>query len=151
MIRLCPSFLVASLLVLAGCGVQTMTPDYAINVAPQTPGSSYVAQPPACPSFVNVQANPFDSQPDPQFGCATARNLALMVEKPEDLLQGRDIGLASGITTAGAVVRYNNDQTRGLIYLAPSPDNSVDVTSHSTASSGLSGETPPASPSGSGK
>jgi pilus assembly protein CpaD len=124
-----------------------MTPDYAINVAPTPDG--YAAQPPACPSFITQEASPFDSQPNPQFGCATARNMAIMVEQPHDLLAGRDIGPASGVTADGAVVRYNNNQTRGLIDLGTSPDTSAAVTTAPTAASGMSGETPPASPSGS--
>ncbi|MGE3622714.1 MAG: CpaD family pilus assembly lipoprotein [Bdellovibrionales bacterium] len=101
-----------------------------------------MALPPACPRWSDNNVHFFDNQPLPQFGCADARNLAMMVEKPEDLLRGRDMGPASGVLTSGSIMRYNNNQTRGLIWFTPTPQNSVDATSAPTATSAMTGETP---------
>jgi type IV pilus biogenesis protein CpaD/CtpE len=103
------------LLALAACGPITPAPDYAIRVAPNPDGSGYTAIPPTCQRWSDDDLNFFDNQPQPEFGCADARNLALEVERPEDLLQGRDPGPANGVTTAGTIVRYNNNLTRGLL------------------------------------
>jgi len=124
-------------------------PDYTIRVEPATDGQGFVALPPPCPAWTDNPATTLDNQPLPQFGCADARNLALMVDRPEDLLQGRPLGPASGVTAAGTIIRYENNQTRGLIYISPSSDNSIDVTSAPSANSGLTGESPPSPSSGS--
>jgi len=131
---------------LGGCGI-TPAPDYAIKVMPTPDGSGYVAIPPECPRWSDNDLNFFDNQPLPQFGCATTRNLALMVDRPEDLLQGRNLGPANGVTTAGSIVRYNNNQTRGLLYPGASSDDSIEATTAPTAASSMSGETPAAAPS----
>lgn len=141
-------FLVAlGLLGLNGCGPITPAPDYTIKVVPTAEG--YAAIPPACPRWSDNGVDFTDNQPLPQFGCADARNLAMMVDRPEDLLQGRDSGPANGVTTAGSIVRYNNNQTRGLLYIAPTSDNGIDATTASTGASSMSGETPAATPSSS--
>jgi type IV pilus biogenesis protein CpaD/CtpE len=107
--------------------------------------------PTECPAWSYNDINLLDNKPLPQFGCATARNLALMVDRPQDLLEGRPSGNASGVLAAGSILRYNNNQTRGLVYIAPQSDNSVDATTAPSATSALSGETPPASPAAAGK
>jgi len=132
------AFALAALL-LAGCGAPTLTPDYTVKVA-TTPDGKLVAIPPPCPSWSQYQRNVFDNQPDPQFGCATARNLAAMVDNPEDLLQAHKLGPARGITTAGSILRYDRDQTRGLIYPSSSVDTSVDTTTAPTSASPLNGD-----------
>jgi hypothetical protein len=142
MMRFAGLILVTSVLGLAGCGPTTPSPDYAIRVVPSSDGRSAMAIPPDCPRWSDNENNFFDNQPFPQFGCADARNLAAMVERPEDLLHGRELGPASGVLTAGSIVRYNNNQTRGLLSPSQQPDNSVDVTTAPSANSGLTGETP---------
>jgi len=129
---------------LNGCSA-TPTPDYTIRVTPATSGQAAVAILPSCPRWSDNDLDFFDNQPQPQFGCADARNLAVMVERPEDLLQGRPSELANGVTSAGSILRYNGNQTRGLIGLSQQPDTVIDATSASTAASSLSGETPPSS------
>jgi len=141
-------FLLASgLLVLCGCEWTTPTepnPDLAIQVAPSPDGMGYVAIPPDCPAWSDNPAVTFDNQPLPQFGCANTRNLAIMVDRPEDMLQGRDPGTTSGVTAAGATARYNNNQTRGLI--DPSSNSSqTSVTTAPTPSSALTGDAPSSS------
>ena len=137
-----PTLLTVSLLLgLGACDSITPTPDYAIKVSPTADGG-YAAVPPQCPRPADNDLNFFDNQPLPQFGCANARNLALEIERPEDLIKGRESGPASGVTTSGSILRYYNNQTRGLLYLSPQPDTSVDVTSAPSASSGLTAKSP---------
>ena len=129
---------------LAACGPITPAPDYTVGVAPTADGSHMVALAPDCPSWSSNDINFFDNQPLPQFGCANARNLALMVDQPSDLLTGRPSGNPSPVTTAGTILRYNNNQTRGLVALSVSPDSAVDATTAPVSASALTGETPPA-------
>jgi len=141
MIMRLPIILVSlAVLLLAACSSPyppTPKPDYTIRVI-QTP-NGMVAVPPPCPSWVNDTSNPYDNQPLPQFGCANARNLAMMVERPEDLTQGRPLGPTSGVTSVGSMVRYNNNQTRGLIWTGQEP-NQMSATTASTATSAMTGE-----------
>lgn len=115
----------------------TLHPDYRIAVLPTAQGS--VAIPPRCPSWNTEISDPFDNQPAPQFGCADARNLAAMVENPNDLVQGRALGDARGVTEVGAIRRYDNNQTRGLITPAAEVSQ-VGATTSSTATSSLTGD-----------
>lgn len=116
----------------------TPTPDYTIHVT-QTPAGPFAIAP-KCLDMTSATANPYDNQPLPQFGCANARNLAMMVERPNDLVQGRDFGDGSGVLAVGAMRRYYNNQTRGLIDLQSSPDLSVAATTAPTASSSMTGD-----------
>jgi hypothetical protein len=135
-------------LALAGCTIYDPTPkpDYTIRVMP-SPGGM-VAIPPTCPSYATAVKDPYDNQPMPQFGCANARDLALMIEKPEDLVGGRSMGDASGVTTVGAVRRYYNNQTRGLLWTGTDP-NQLSNTTAPTPSSAITGEIPPSASSSS--
>lgn len=138
--RLYPALITLSLIALTACDpyVSTPTPDYSIRVM-KTP-EGMVAIPPTCPSYATDISDPYDNQPQPQFGCATARNLAMMTERPSDLVDPRTLAPTSGVPMVGAMFRYNNNQTRGFIYPVSSPDSAVDVTTMSTAASSISGD-----------
>jgi hypothetical protein len=132
---------VLSLAALSACGdpyPPTLNPDYTIRVM-NTP-DGMVAIPPTCPDNVNYVTDPYDNQPMPQFGCASARNLAMMTERPEDLVHPRELGPTPGTPMVGAIFRYNNNQTRSLIYLQASPTDAVDITTMSTATSAITGD-----------
>jgi hypothetical protein len=131
------------LLLLAGCD-GTPKPDYTIHVVPSEQGM--VAVPPTCPSWVTDIQDPFDHQPYPQFGCSTAQDLAMMVERPEDLVAGRNLGDTRGVPMVGAIRRYDNNQTRGLIWTSSDP-NQTATTTAPTASSSLTGDVTGASSS----
>lgn len=135
-----PLFLALGLLALTACQDMfspTARPDFSIRVTPTAAGS--VATAPTCPSWNDETVNPFDNQPLPQFGCATARNLADMVENPNDIVEGRTMGYERGVASVGAVRRYDNNQTRGLIM--PSSDTSQSATTTSpTSSSSIVGD-----------
>lgn len=128
------------LLLLTGCE-PTLRPDYRIAVMPTPEGM--VAIPPECPSWTTEATNPFDGQPVPQFGCAHARNLAIMVEHPEDLIQGRDLGSADANAAANAVGAYRNGQTRGLIDPGKSASQPAVTTATPASASSSSGGTSP--------
>jgi len=125
----------------------TATPNYTIGV--QSTPQGMVAIAPECLNWTANIENPYDNQPIPQFGCASARNLAFMVERPDDLIQGREIGTSSGVMAVGAMRRYENNQTRGILDPSTAPDSSLAVTSAPTASSSLSGGMPSGSAGGS--
>lgn len=124
------------LLALTGCEdfyVSTLRPDYTIRVTPTPQGS--VATAPECPSWNDAGVNPFDNQPLPQFGCANARNLADLVENPDDLVEGRTMGKERGVTLVGSIRRHDNNQTRGLILPTAETSQAATTTSSGAASS----------------
>ena len=127
-------------LALTACEVAyppTLRPNNTILVVPSANGA--VAIPPTCAEWDKESVNPYDNQPLPQLGCATARNLADMVERPEDLIEGRALAKTRGVTMVGAVRRYDNNQTRGLI--SPSAEVSqAAATTAPTAASNLTGD-----------
>jgi pilus assembly protein CpaD len=49
----------------------------------------YVAVPPDCPDWSENLARDPQNMPSPNMGCATQRNLAAMIDKPEDLIHPR--------------------------------------------------------------
>jgi len=106
----------------------TPRPDYTIHVVSLPAGR--VAIPPTCLKWSEATTDPYDNQPLPQLGCATARNLALMVERPDDLVHGRELGPERGVHAVGTIRRYDNDQTRGLI----DPQSGTDSVAASTTS-----------------
>lgn len=139
------TFIAFGLLALVACEdpyTPTPRPDYTIRVVPTTqqgPSQGSIAVPPTCPSWNTEVVDPYDDQPLPQFGCADARNLALMIDNPNDLVKGRPLGEARGVQAVGTIRRYDNNQPRGLIM--PGADgSSAAITTAPTASSTLSGD-----------
>jgi hypothetical protein len=133
------TFILLGCVMLAACTdpyTPTARPDYSIRVVPSNHGS--VAVPPACENWTTSVTDPYDNQPLPQFGCANARNLALMVERPDDLVKGRDLGPANGVTAAGAVYRYDANEPRGLMWTGQDP-NQVGNTTAPTPASKITG------------
>lgn len=138
--RLSSKFFLLSVLSLTACQVYQPTPkpDYTIQVIPTAKGMTAI--PPTCPNWATDITDPYDNQPVPQFGCATARNLAMMTENPEDLVKGRDLGETRGVLMVGAIRRYDNNQTRGLLSTSSSLDNAADVTTSPASSSTMTGD-----------
>ncbi len=89
-------------------------PDYRIKVT-TGPDGLPVALPPDCPDWHSSYRGALQNEPWPQYGCANARNLAAMVERPDDLIEGRDPGPASGHMAAFAMKRYEAGKTIPLI------------------------------------
>ncbi len=126
------------LIALTACSLYDPTPrpDFTIHVMPTAKGNEAV--PPACPSWTGPGASPFDNQPLPQFGCSTARNLAMMSDEPKDLVEGRPLGPSRGVHDVGAIRRYDNDKTRSII-LPAAETNSAAVTSSASMSGDVTG------------
>ncbi|HEU0117748.1 MAG TPA: CpaD family pilus assembly lipoprotein [Alphaproteobacteria bacterium] len=130
-----------SLLALSACDTfydKTPRPDNTIKVMPTAQGTKAI--PPECASFATATMNPYDQQPLPQFGCASARNLALMVEQPDDVVHGREMDGGRAVASVGAVKRYDNNQTRALIYPTKDIDTVVDTTTMSSSTSAITGD-----------
>ncbi len=110
------SALLLAVVALTSCDryVATPAPDTAIKIMPSQDGRM-IAVAPECPDWRTVANSPLENQPAPQFGCATRRNLAAAVERPEDLIKGRQAGPSNGTTTATGVSRYLAGQTKALI------------------------------------
>jgi hypothetical protein len=133
--------LLATVPLLAACeGLYPPTPhpDYTIHVVSTPQGDKAI--PPECPSWAAATTNPYDNQMIPQLGCATARNLAQMVERPDDLVDARPLGPERGVTAVGAVRRYDNNQTRGLIDPNTNADSAVAATTSTAPASSMSGD-----------
>ena len=110
------------------------TPDYTIRLMPTAGGRGLVAVPPECPDWRTTNNGSLENAPWPQFGCANTRNLAAMVERPEDLIEGRDFGLANAETTASTMGRYITNNTKSLV-----DPNAQAPTAQTTAGSSNSG------------
>jgi hypothetical protein len=129
-----PVLLCLGFLTLAACEIlpPTPNPDYVIRVTPA--GKESVATPPPCPGWDDAVANPLDNKPIPQFGCATSRNLASMVDNPNDLVEGRTMGPSRGVLSVGSIRRYDNNQARGLIMPVSETSQAASSTAASTTS-----------------
>lgn len=102
---------------LGGC-----TNPFRVAPAPDTtikmvtgPDGGLEAVPPPCPSWWTETLGPWQNEPWPQYGCANERNLAAMVDNPEDLAKGRDMSPALGSKAATSMRRYNLEKTMPLI------------------------------------
>lgn len=82
-----------------------------------TPGSVRVlvrrvtAYVPNCPDWSSEDGSPFTNSVSSNFGCATARNLSLMIEDPNDLVRGRSSNVGTGNSAGDAVNRLRARQT----------------------------------------
>lgn len=66
----------------------------------------YHAVLPDCPNLARTTTSTYTNLPASNFGCATHRNLGLMVANPRDLLRGQEMGPTSGARAAKGVERY---------------------------------------------
>lgn len=122
----------------------TIKPDYTIRVQKGEKGAT--ALPPECVAWTAAMPDPFDNQPMPQFGCATARNIAMMSDEPGDLVEGRTLGAERASQSIGAIRRYDDDKTLGLVWpsadsnalaVAPKADLTGDPTAAAASAGGL--------------
>jgi pilus assembly protein CpaD len=96
---------------LARAGIRA-SPGGPIEGMPVAPGSvrvlvgRYVVTPPTCNNWSKDPHDDFLNMPGSQFGCATARNLGLMVADPADLVMGRNPGLADGDLEARRLEKF---------------------------------------------
>lgn len=120
-LSLCLALCSVAVFLLGGCEEawnnpfeMSSTPDYRIKLMTR-PDGRLEAIPPECPSWRTENNSPWQNDPWPQYGCANARNLAAMVEQPEDLIVGRALDPASGSRAAYSIKRYNEGKTAALI------------------------------------
>ncbi len=109
---------VCALMALAACdhSRSAMNPDYSIGLVPSRDGYGLAAVPPPCPGWREGNNNdPFENTMMPQLGCATARNLAVAVERPEDLVANDTFVPADGSAASLGVARYRIGKTTPLI------------------------------------
>jgi pilus assembly protein CpaD len=66
----------------------------------------YVAVPPDCPNWSKTPGNDFANTLHSDFGCSTATNLAAMVDRPRDLIEGRELAGAVGDPALAAMHHY---------------------------------------------
>ena len=75
----------------------------------------YVVTPPPCPNWTKNPISDHDNEPASNFGCATATDLALMIDDPRDLETGRTLDPATGEPAIAPVTRYRADKVKPLI------------------------------------
>lgn len=98
-----------------GVPVAAVTPSTGLAVGPDTvvvSAESYSARALNCPDWSKPSEYDPLNQPNSNFGCATSRNIADMVDNPRDLEMGRTPGPASGHLGASAVDRLYNDKAK---------------------------------------
>lgn len=99
---------------LRGMGFRPRPEDPLLDPRPETGGdvlvrvASYHAIPPDCPDHSRTRIGDYYNLPTSNFGCATTRNLGLMVANPRDLLRGRDLAPADAERHAWTVERYRS-------------------------------------------
>ncbi len=72
----------------------------------------YVAIPPSCPDWSGSSNSGINNAPSSNFGCATARNLSLMVAHPRDLIQGRTLEPAQAVRFHKSLESYRQGETQ---------------------------------------
>lgn len=70
------------------------------------------AAPRPCAPWVDYPVDNHSNRDSPYLGCSNDVNLLRMVERPQDLDQGRPLGPANGGRQADAVKAYDKDQVR---------------------------------------
>lgn len=115
------SLALLALLCCSGCVTEmerdpvAQNPDHRIVIAPAKPGSKVMkAYAPECPAWTEHRPASDDNMPQPQIGCANQRNLALMIEQPMDLVEGRPLGSADAQHEAYAKQKYHENKVSGL-------------------------------------
>jgi type IV pilus biogenesis protein CpaD/CtpE len=73
------------------------------------------ATPRPCPPWVDYPIDNHSNRTSPYLGCSNDVNLLKMVERPQDLDQGRPLGPASGGRQADAVKNYDKDQVKPFL------------------------------------
>lgn len=140
-------FLCVVVVLLAGCEswnpyAAVPAPDMRIRLVKDANGH-VVALPPVCPDWRTANPGPFQNEPWPQYGCANTRNLATMVERPEDLEEGRQVSAALGSDAAVKMRRYNLEKTMPLIdpsAKAPASNAGAALGADSEGSGGMTGK-----------
>jgi pilus assembly protein CpaD len=73
-----------------------------------------VASAPNCPNWSKAPGNDFGNTMHSDFGCASASNLAAMVDDPRDLAGGRTMGPGKGDAALQAMHKYRTGKVASL-------------------------------------
>lgn len=73
------------------------------------------AAPRPCPPWVDYPIDNHSNRASPYLGCSNDVNLLKMVERPQDIDQGRPLGPANGGRQADAVKNYDKDQVKPFL------------------------------------
>ena len=111
---LCLSFVLAALSGCADAPHRSVNREYPITLEKMSDGTLR-AVPPVCPKWEDYTVNGDSTDVVTPLGCATARNLAIMIDNPKDLVEGRDPGPVDPTIAAAAIERYHNGQTKPLL------------------------------------
>ncbi len=106
--------------VLTGCYANpAATPEWPVMVAPAAgQPNRMVAIPPECgPAPATIEKLYGSSWHNPYLGlgCSQARNLAVQIEEPHDLLTGRSLGPADAERQSLAIQNYRNGEEKDLM------------------------------------
>ncbi len=113
--RSLPCLALTVLVLLTGCESNpTPAVDTRIKLA-TSPDGKTVALPPECGQWQHGFGEPWQNEPWPNYGCAQAHNLAVTVERPEDLIAPIPSAVSDGVTAASSVDRYRAGKTVPLI------------------------------------
>lgn len=74
----------------------------------------YVVTLPGCPDW-SGELTSYNNMPTSNWSCASSTNLGLMVAEPEDLVRGRDPGLADGEASARSIDLYRKGETKEIV------------------------------------
>lgn len=112
--------ILAAALALAGCSANpTERAEWPVTVTPAAgQPARLVAVPPECgavPATVSKLHGTAWHNPYLGLGCSQARNLALQVEEPRDLLAGRALDAPDAEREARAIERYHKGEEKDLM------------------------------------
>jgi type IV pilus biogenesis protein CpaD/CtpE len=82
------------------------------------------AVPRPCPPYVDYPVDNHSNRTSPYLGCPNDVNLLRMVERPQDLDQGRPLGPANAGRQGDAVKNYDKDQVKPYLDAGSHPSQS---------------------------
>jgi pilus biogenesis CpaD protein len=82
------------------------------------------AEPRPCPPWFDYPVDNHSNRNSPYLGCSNDVNLLRMVERPQDLDQGRPLGPVNGGREADAVKNYDKDQVKPFLDNSTRPSQS---------------------------
>lgn len=108
------ALIVLASLTLAACAAPPL-PAEPPRILVEESGGRYRAVVLGCPNWRELEGAAFANDPSPNFGCATAGNLAAMIADPRDLVAPPEPGGADGDVAAQSVQRYRARTVQPLI------------------------------------
>ena len=98
-------------------GIETLSSSGADKPAPKDSVSlviqRLVVTLPGCPDW-SGELTTYNNLPTSNWGCANASNLGRMVVEPEDLILGREPGIADGERAATSISNYRKGETKAI-------------------------------------